>query len=164
MSEIVKVAHSKIKGDKQCFTCDSMKVPHYYYKGDKGTISLVYPTIFSFGEYEIYCIEGNLFEDIERYPTLAEAESRIEELLEGKIVPENTVDKLLYYLKKADESERFGTLYFCVDCMKKIASDERGEHDEHTVVFSNADHDGIWEWIRCIEWLKNKGLIKDESL
>ena len=31
--------------------------------------------------YEIFCIEGDLFEDIERYDTLEEVEERINELL-----------------------------------------------------------------------------------
>ena len=47
----------------------------------KGIISLIYPCITSRHLYEIYCIEGNLFEDIERFDTLERAEIRIEELL-----------------------------------------------------------------------------------
>jgi hypothetical protein len=31
--------------------------------------------------YEIYCIEGELFDDVERFPTLEEAENRVIELL-----------------------------------------------------------------------------------
>jgi hypothetical protein len=51
------------------------------YKTNKGEISLVYPCYSTFNSYEIYCIEGSLFEDIERYKTLEEAESRINGLL-----------------------------------------------------------------------------------
>lgn len=51
------------------------------YKTDKGEISLIYPSWISMDSYEIYCIEGNLFDDIERYDTLEEAEERINELL-----------------------------------------------------------------------------------
>lgn len=39
------------------------------YKTDKGEISLIYPSWISMDSYEIYCIEGNLFDDIERYDT-----------------------------------------------------------------------------------------------
>lgn len=51
------------------------------YKTDKGEISLVHPCPVTMEQYEIYCIEGNLFEDIERFDTLEEAEARIKELL-----------------------------------------------------------------------------------
>lgn len=51
------------------------------YKTSKGEISLVYPCSVTFDCYEIYCIEGDLFEDIERYNTLKEAEKRINKLL-----------------------------------------------------------------------------------
>lgn len=51
------------------------------YKTEKGIISLVHPCAVTFGQYEIYCIEGDLFEDIERYDTFREAEERINELL-----------------------------------------------------------------------------------
>ena len=56
--------------------------PSHRYKTDKGEISLVNPCFATLNSYEIYCISGDLFEDIERFPTLKEAESRISELLE----------------------------------------------------------------------------------
>lgn len=43
-------------------------------------ISLIYPSDFTSFTYEIYCTGGELFEDIERYDTEAEAEERIKEL------------------------------------------------------------------------------------
>jgi len=46
-----------------------------------GEISLLSPCKATFDSYEIYCIKGDLFEDIERYDTLQEADSRIYELL-----------------------------------------------------------------------------------
>ena len=51
------------------------------YKTNKGEISCVHPCMVTMEMYEIYCIEGDLFEDIERFDTLEEAEERINELL-----------------------------------------------------------------------------------
>lgn len=51
------------------------------YKTAKGEISMITPCYASFDMYEIYCIEGDLLQDIERYDTLEEAEERINELL-----------------------------------------------------------------------------------
>lgn len=65
------------------FTLREGIVPSHRYKTDKGEISLLYPSCFTFDEFEIFCIDGDLFEDIERYPTLEQAESRIKELLVG---------------------------------------------------------------------------------
>ena len=47
------------------------------HKSDKGEISL----IALYGEWEIMGISGDLLDDIERYPTKEEAETRIEALL-----------------------------------------------------------------------------------
>ena len=55
-------------------------VSHRYKKGNK-EISLLYPNTFTIDCYEIYCISGDLFDGIERYDTLGEAEARIMELL-----------------------------------------------------------------------------------
>ena len=52
------------------------------YKTDKGEISLLTPCRATFNTFEIYCTEGGLFDDIERYETLQEAEERINFLLE----------------------------------------------------------------------------------
>lgn len=51
------------------------------YKTKKGEISLLYPCFSTMDCFEIYCIEGNLFNDIERFDTLDEAEEKINELL-----------------------------------------------------------------------------------
>lgn len=48
---------------------------------DKGEISLVYPIYYTSNTYEIYCISGELFEDVERFDTLDEAIARITSLL-----------------------------------------------------------------------------------
>lgn len=51
------------------------------YETDKGIISMVFPCFTNFNTYEIYCIEGDLFDDVERYPTFELAEKRIVELI-----------------------------------------------------------------------------------
>lgn len=51
------------------------------YSTEKGEISLLSPCKATFYNFEIYCLEGYLFDDIERYNTLEEAEARIKELL-----------------------------------------------------------------------------------
>ena len=56
----------------------------YIYKSQKGEISLV--KLISYYHdgvdlWEIYCLKGNLFDDIERFDTKKEAEIRIRELL-----------------------------------------------------------------------------------
>lgn len=53
---------------------------HYWYSCDNNKISLVYPCFYTSDMFEIFCLKGNLFEDIERYGTLKEAENRINEL------------------------------------------------------------------------------------
>lgn len=52
------------------------------YTSNKGEIYILYPCYLTLQRYEIYCIKGSLFDDIERYDTLEEAEQRINELLE----------------------------------------------------------------------------------
>jgi hypothetical protein len=42
---------------------------------------MIHPCIATMGSYEIYCIEGELFDDVERFSTLEEAENRVIELL-----------------------------------------------------------------------------------
>lgn len=56
--------------------------PSNRYKTEKGEISLVGPCYATLNYYEIYCLSGNLFDDIERFETLEEAETRIRELLD----------------------------------------------------------------------------------
>ena len=51
------------------------------YSSEKGLISLLEPCRATMDCYEIYCLEGNLFDDIERYDTLDEVENRIKKLL-----------------------------------------------------------------------------------
>jgi hypothetical protein len=51
------------------------------YKTHKGEISLIYPCYHTMNKFEIYCIEGDLFDDVERFHTLGGVERRINELL-----------------------------------------------------------------------------------
>ena len=51
------------------------------YKSDKGEISLLEPCLATKYNYELQCIAGNFFDDIEYYPTLQDAEKRITDLL-----------------------------------------------------------------------------------
>jgi len=51
------------------------------YKNEKGEISLLHPCKATMYSFEIYCVAESLFDDIERYDTLQEAEARIEFLL-----------------------------------------------------------------------------------
>jgi hypothetical protein len=56
----------------------------YIYESEKGSISLIeLPNYFRDGItlWEIYSLEGDLFEDIERFNSKEEAERRINELL-----------------------------------------------------------------------------------
>ena len=57
----------------------------YIYASEKGRISLVellYTVTTSSEEHwEIYCLEGDLFEDVERFKTKKQAETRIWELI-----------------------------------------------------------------------------------
>ena len=51
------------------------------FKTTKGVISLLEPCFATLEMYEIYCIEGDLFGDVERFDTYDEAIERINELL-----------------------------------------------------------------------------------
>ena len=57
---------------------------HYIYSSEKGEISLVsLPGYYNPSEtlWEIYCLKGDLLEDIERFKTKKEAEKTIYKLL-----------------------------------------------------------------------------------
>jgi len=58
---------------------------HYIFSTEKGRISLVLLKDYYYDDidfWKIYCLEGNLFEDTERFDTKHEAIKRIKELLE----------------------------------------------------------------------------------
>lgn len=57
----------------------------WFYESPKGIIDLVLlPNYLRDGHdrWEIMCQKGNLFDDVEAYPTKEEAEARVRELLE----------------------------------------------------------------------------------
>ena len=56
---------------------------HRYYN-ENGEISLIYPADHTFYTFEIYCIKGELFDDVLRYETLLEALCAITEFLKTK--------------------------------------------------------------------------------
>ena len=56
----------------------------YIYENEKGEISLIeLPNYFLDNKtlWEIYCLKGGLFDDVERFESKKEAEKRIKELL-----------------------------------------------------------------------------------
>tara|TARA_R110000796_G_scaffold161858_6_gene278656 strand:- start:1989 stop:2228 length:240 start_codon:yes stop_codon:yes gene_type:complete len=75
------IKKSVIKINEKASLCYNLIGDSHRYKTDKGEISMIYPCQSTFNSYEIYCIEGNLFEDIERYSTKEKAEERINKLL-----------------------------------------------------------------------------------
>ena len=50
-------------------------------------------------------------------------------------------------------------LDYCVDCLD-IAKGTCFEN-EHVIIHSCVDHAGLSEWVRCIDWLKSKGFLKE---
>ena len=52
------------------------------YRSDLGAISMIPPSYVSDYSYEIYCLEGDLFDDIE-FKTRHEAKERIDSLLKN---------------------------------------------------------------------------------
>jgi hypothetical protein len=56
----------------------------YIYEGENGKISLIsLPNYLTYGEtiWEIYCLEGKLFDDVETFRTKKEAVKRINNLI-----------------------------------------------------------------------------------
>jgi hypothetical protein len=56
---------------------------HIYFSNERGTISLIKlrNCLYEEAPYEIYCLEGELFEDIERFSTIIGAIDRIKKEL-----------------------------------------------------------------------------------
>ena len=75
------VLNSAIIIDNKVLVGDSHR-----YKSNKGEISLIHPCRATREWFEIFCCEGDLFQDVERYDTLEEAEKRITDLLETKLL------------------------------------------------------------------------------
>ncbi len=70
------VFENELKNGDELILTDSFR-----YSTEKGEISLLKPCKGTMQTFEIYCIKGCLFDDVERYNTLEEAETRINELL-----------------------------------------------------------------------------------
>jgi len=63
-------------------------------------------------------------------------------------------------LKELEVAERVfnlygGVVHVCITCRRWLPEEEwlRGEHDGHLWTFTDCDHDGIGEWIKCLSWL-----------
>tara|TARA_B110000977_G_C10960429_1_gene448322 strand:- start:878 stop:1063 length:186 start_codon:yes stop_codon:yes gene_type:complete len=56
-------------------------IPKKVHTSEKGSISMIYPCEFTMDEYEIMSIDGDLFDDVERYPTHEQVMERINNLL-----------------------------------------------------------------------------------
>ena len=53
------------------------------YSSDLGSISMIPPSYISDYSYEIMSIDGDLFDDVERFKTRHEAKERIDSLLKN---------------------------------------------------------------------------------
>jgi hypothetical protein len=71
---------------------------------------------------------------------------------------EREVDLLLRKLGKVEQDLRLTRkARFCIDCLKDLNDEEWIRHEpSHLIVTSNIDHDGVWEWVRCLNWVKKK--------
>lgn len=56
-------------------------LPRQVFTSEEGSISMIHPCEFTNQEYEIYSLEGDLFDDIERYPYHNRVMERINNLL-----------------------------------------------------------------------------------
>ena len=72
------------------------------YITDKGEISLITPCRATMNCFEIFCIKGDLFEDIERFETIEQAETRIYELLSDK---QNEIDLMANFYTTKEKIE-----------------------------------------------------------
>lgn len=67
---------------------------------------------------------------------------------------EEEIREVLNFLKKIYDSitdkDLFNTIDVCITC-KKVNTG--CSIFDHTVVWSDMDHDGIHEWIRALEWV-----------
>lgn len=57
-------------------------LPGISFQSEKGKISLLFPCMYTMYYWEIYSIEGELFQDVERFDSELEALVRINELLD----------------------------------------------------------------------------------
>jgi hypothetical protein len=73
-----------LKSDLLATGVDEAGRTQYIYSSNKGKISLIQLIgyLYEGQPWEIYCLEGNLFEDTERFETKEQAEIRIKEVLD----------------------------------------------------------------------------------
>jgi len=82
--------------------------------------------------------------------------------LDGKDEFSALEESINHLINKLEEAEmRLGSIqkrvYFCLDCFRILEEGEWVTHpDEHTIIFTSIDHDGIYEWKRCLNWVKQK--------
>ena len=81
--KVIKREHQIYKECKQANIRQLVGRYQYIYSSKKGEISLIKLVYFLDGKdyYEIYCLKGNLFEDVERFDTKKEAEKVIKKYL-----------------------------------------------------------------------------------
>jgi 2'-5' RNA ligase len=72
---------------------------------------------------------------------------------------EEELKKLLKELKKARRKwwwSGVSETHFCINCMREFDWTDYAEykkHEDHITTVTNAEHDGIGEWIRAVEWV-----------
>jgi hypothetical protein len=71
---------------------------------------------------------------------------------------EREVDLLLRKLGEVEKDLQLtGRARFCLDCFKVLDDEEWISHESsHLIITSNIDHNGVWEWLRCLGWVKKK--------
>ena len=82
--KVKKVLHRFHRRKRSC-PFDGIGRWQYIYSSSKGKISLIkLPNYFGDGQdfWEIYSLEGDLFEDVERFKTKKEAEEKIKNYLD----------------------------------------------------------------------------------
>jgi hypothetical protein len=70
------------------------------------------------------------------------------------------LDRLIEKLEEASEKWGYhmGYLYFCIDCQTTYDPIEDSKHDDHTITYTDVDHDGIGEWVKALKWVKKEVL------
>ena len=81
--KIKKRIHWSYKGNSGLKELNMFGKYQYIHSSPKGEISLIELTNDLYGDFrwEIYCLEGDLFEDVKRFKTKEEAERQIIKLL-----------------------------------------------------------------------------------
>ena len=59
----------------------------------------------------------------------------------------------VYSFLREHEPKNGEFVQVCIDCLEYVDIDDLHTHDGHTIVFSDASHSGIEEWISALEWV-----------